>query len=198
MKKQQNNKIIIIILIVIIVILSALCTFFATRTNSSNSNEAGENQQEKNTVKSLLNSVKFNNFSLGKPEPMAYGNITTNTLSFETNFDLDCSNDKGISGVTLHGYCTDKNNKKYSIVGPVLDMAFYCNHNQDHNNKQVMYIDRIFDDNDNPHDIDFTNANNIKWEDIEISYCKVENAYIRLTDGTNISKKLDFSYEINY
>ena len=198
MKKQQNNKIIMIILIVIIVILSALCAFFATRTNNSNSNEAGENQQEKNTVKSLLNSVKFNNFSLGKPEPMAYGNITTNTLSFETNFDLDCSDDKGISGVTLHGYCTDKNNKKYSIVGPLLDMAFYCSHNPDHTNKQVMYIDRIFDENDNPHNIDLANANNIKWEDIEISYCKIEDAYIKLTDGTNISAKLDFSYEKNY
>ena len=198
MKKQQNNKIMIIILIVIIVILSALCAFFATRTNNSNSNELDKNNQEKNTLKSLLNSVKFNNFSLGNPEPMAYGDITINTLSFETNFDLDCSNDQGISGVTLHGYCTDKNNKKYSIIGPVLDMAFYCNHNTEHTSKQVMYIDRIYDENDHPHNIDFTNANNIKWEDIEINYCEVKNAYIRLTDGTDIAMRLDFSYEKQY
>jgi hypothetical protein len=32
-------------------------------------------------------------------------------------------------------------------------MPFYCNHNKDHTNKQVMYIDRIFDENDNPHDV---------------------------------------------
>lgn len=198
MNKQQNNKIMIIILIVIIVILSALCAFFATRTNNSNSNELDKNNQEKNTLESLLNSVKFNNFSLGNPEPMAYGDITINTLSFETNFDLDCSNDQGISGVTLHGYCTDKNNKKYSIIGPVLDMAFYCNHNKEHTSKQVMYIDRIYDENDHPHNIDLTNANNIKWEDIEINYCNVKNAYIRLTDGTDIAMRLDFSYEKQY
>ena len=204
MENQNNNKGVIALLIVIIILLSILCVLFATGTISFKSNEVDNNetyrnnQQENNTIKSLIDSVKITDFSFGKPEAVAFGGATINTISINTNFNLNCSNDAGIAGVTLKGYCTDKNDKKYSIVGPLSVMAFYCDNNPSHTDQGVMYVNQIFDETGVPHDIDWANSNNIKWEDIEITYCKVENANIRLSDGSDIVTKIEFNYEKEY
>ena len=204
MENQKNNKGVNSLLIVIIVILSVLCILFATGTICFKSNDVDNNdinknnKQESNTIKSLIDSVKISNFSFGRPEAVAFGGETINTISINTNFNLDCSKDDGIAGVTLKGYCTDKNDKKYSIVGPLSVMAFYCDNNISHTDTGVMYVNQMFDENGVPHDIDWANVNNIKWNDIEIKYCKIENANIRLSDGSDIVTNIEFSYEKEY
>ena len=198
-RENRNLKVLVVILCIMVLGLGG---YFVYDKVLSDGNSVNNNTMvptiDNNTIESLIDSVEITNFNFGKPVASAFGGGTINTISFDTNFNLNCSNDAGIAGVTLKGYCTDKNNKKYSIVGPLSVMAFYCDNNSSHTDTGTMYVNQIFDENGVPHDIDWANANNIKWEDIEINYCKVEKANIRLSDGSDIVTNIEFSYEKHF
>ena len=110
-------------------------------------------------------------------------------LAVPVNFDLDCSNSELIAGIVLKGYCLDTDDNKYSIAGPLSIMAYYC----DANDKISMYVNQTFDKDGIPHEVDW--RPNSKWEQIDIKYCKIEKANIRLKDASEIITGIDLNYE---
>ena len=223
MENQNKNKIIIAILISIIIILSVLLILFATETisfksndidtnkpnqniidddtpeNSDNNSQIDDNNNVKNndninnyTEQELINSVKITKFTFENPHAGSFGGGPNNTLVIDTITNLDCSNNN-IVGIRLSGYCVDTNDNKYMIGGPVQVMAFYCDNDTSHVDSGHMIAGQVFDSNGNT--IDTTK---IKWEEVNIKYCKVDEAKFVGTDGDvlpSLSKELNFEKE---
>lgn len=204
MDKQNNTKLIIALLILIIVILAVFCILFATGTISFNknitnnnlenqSNDTNNTNQDFTSIESLNELVKINNLSIEKQKASAFGGSENNMLAVPVSFDLYCSNSSLIAGVTLRGYCLDTDDNKYSIVGPLSIMAYYCNSEE---KKLPMYVNQTFDKNGVAHEVDWNPTS--KWDTIDIKYCKVEKANIRLNDASEIETGIDLNYEIEF
>lgn len=192
MEQEKNKNGLIILLAVLVVILTVLCVLFATGTISFKSqNETTENTNKGVTsIESLNNLVKITNLSIEKPSASAFGGSENNMLAVPVSFDLNCSNSSLIAGVTLKGYCLDTNDNKYSIVGPLSIMAYYCDSDE---KKISMYVNQTYDKDGIPHEVDWKPTN--KWDNIDIKYCKIEKANVRLSDASEIVTGIDINYE---
>lgn len=141
----------------------------------------------------LINSVEITKFTFEKPRPAALGGDSEfNALVIDTVTNLDCSNDN-IQGIRLSGYCLDTKDNKYIMGGPVGVVAFYCDNISSHVDSGQMVVNKVFDANGNEFD-----TTNIKWEDIEIKYCKIDLAKFLSSDFEiipNLSKELNYEKE---
>ena len=192
MEQEKNNKGVIALLVVLVVILVVLCILLATGKLSLKSNESTteNNVQGITNIESLNNQVKITNLSIEKPSASAFGGSENNMLAVPVSFDLNCSNSSLIAGVTLKGYCLDTNDNKYSIVGPLSIMAYYCDSDE---KKISMYVNQTYDKDGIPHEFDWKPTN--KWDNIDIKYCKIEKANVRLSDASEIVTGIDINYE---
>ena len=143
----------------------------------------------KYTTKDLIDSVKITDLSIEKPVASSFGGEGKNMLAVPVNFNLDCSNSELVVGVILNGYCLDTDDNKYSISGPLSIMAYYCNVDE----KPSMYVNQVFDMDGIPHEVDWKPSD--KWEQIDIKYCKIEKANIRIINASKIITGVDLNYE---
>ena len=190
MESQKSYKGVIALLIIIIIVLSALCILFATGTISFKSSNVDNNETNE---QNLIETVKITNFTFGKPYVTGLGgSIVNNTLVIDTKVNLECS-DENVIGIQLSGYCLDTKNNKYVMEGPVGVMSFYCDNNLSHVDSGMMKAQQIFDANGN--EVDTTN---IKWEEIEIKYCKIDKAKYLGSDYNILLFEKELNYEKSY
>ena len=208
MKEQKNNKGVIILLIVIILILSVLCVLFATGTIQFKSNESENNGQIEENNDEVLDDqldigdiddqtdadekIEITNLTFGKPYAGGIGGGTIDTLVIDVNTNLKCNNND-VAGIQISGYCLDKNNNKYEMRGPVGVMAFYCDNNSSHVDSGKITVEKVYDSNGKE-----INTTNIKWEQLEIKYCKIDKANIVGNNGEILSSEKELNYEKNF
>ena len=208
MEQSKNKNAVVVLLVVIIVILLALVALLATGTISFKSNESvtestngntnGSTTESDNkditTIESLINSVKITNFTFDKPGGSYLGGASVAyTLGTNMTIDLECTNDI-ISGITVKGYCLDLDDNKYLFSGPRGVRAFYCSNNSSHSDfPQILQADYIFKTDGSHYNIDYDN--DINWENIEIKYCKFDEAHLVLSDYSELETKIELNYE---
>lgn len=209
MEEKNNNKGLIILVCILGVLVLALGEFVIydkviskpeskPEENSNIVNNCvnkNENISDNNVIKYLINSTKINNLTFDKPTAGGIGGEPY-TLATNMTVDLECTNDS-VAGIQVSGYCLDKNNNKYLFEGPTAVMAFYCNNNPSHEDKGVVQAYQLFK-TDGSNYIIPEKTKDINWEEIEITYCKFDNANLMLTDGSEISTKISISYEKSF
>lgn len=191
MKKEKTN-VVFIVAIILAILAFGFGLYRGLGSDDDKSNNDSNTNKNENVIELLNNSVKITNLTFEKPVASAWGGGTINTLILKTNIKLECTNDT-VAGITLSGYCLDKNDTKYSIVGPLGVMAFYCDN--DANAGSGMYVNQVFDSEGHGTPVDWANTDNFKWEDVEIKYCKIDKANVRLTDSSEITTAIELNYE---
>lgn len=145
---------------------------------------------KKYTTKDLNDSIIISDLSMKKPVASSFGGSNNNMLAVPIDFNLDCSSNDKINGVRLKGYCLDKDNKKYSIIGPLSLLSYSCDNNE---KKISMYVNQIFDNDGIAHDVDW--RPNTMWEQIDIQYCKIEKAHVIIENASEIVTGIELNYE---
>jgi len=204
MEEKNNNKGLIILVCILIVLVLALGGFIVYDKVLSKAeptvcdNEKIVNNcinKNESTLQSLINSIKINNITFDKPIAGGIGGEPY-TLATNMTVDLDCTNDS-VAGIQVSGYCLDKNSNKYLFEGPTGVMAFYCKNNTSYEKKGVAQAYQLFK-TDGTNYVIPEKTKDINWDEIEISYCKFDSANLMLTDGSEISTKINISYENNF
>lgn len=192
MEQEKNKNGIIIILVIIIVILLALVVLLATDTIDFKSNEVNnENNNSNSTTNSSTNSVQINNITFDKPLAGGYGGDTTWTLMGNMTVDFTCTDDS-VMAITIEGYCLDKNDNKYLFRAPEGATMFYCGQS----NKGMTQATKIIKKDGNNYEIpNETIDQGIKWDEIEIKYCKFDKANLILPDYSKSDTQIELNYE---
>lgn len=204
MEQSKNKNVVVGLLVVIIVILLALVALLATGTISFKSNDGttkSDNQdtstiesdnKDITTIESLINSVKITNFTFDKPHGMNFGGAEkSNALGTNMTINLECTNDI-ISGLRVEGYCLDLDNNKYRFSGPNGVIGFACNNNSNYAYPVSAY--QLFKTDGSNYMLDNYEASD-SWENIEIKYCKFDEAHLMLSDYSKLETKIELNYE---
>ena len=108
--------------------------------------------------------------------------------------DLECTNDD-VKGVTIKGYCLDTNDNKYLFSGPRGVIAFYCSNDPSYSsNTNFVQAYQLFKTDGSNYVIP-DKTRDINWNDIEIKYCKFDEAHLILSDYSELSTKIDLNFE---
>ena len=199
MEEKNNNKGLIILICILSVLVLALGGFIVydkvlSKKELPADNKTGEIKTE-DTIKVLNNSIKIKELTFDKPTAGGIGGEPY-TLVADISVSLECSNNS-VAGVQISGYCLDKNSNKYLFNGPTAVMAFYCNNNSSHEDKGVIQAYQLFKKDGSNYVIP-EKTRDIKWEEVEITYCKFDKANVMLEDGSEINTKIDINYEKSF
>ena len=223
MEQEKNKNGIVALLVVIIVILLTLVVLLATGTISlksdnvtdNNNNQTNENNKtsiqenddgtnntddnnqqtsSENNIQDLIDSVKVTEMTFDKPHGSKFGGETSYTLETNMAVKLECKNND-VRGITVKGYCLDTSDNKYLFSGPRGVIAFYCNNDPSYSSdtKFVQAYQLFKTDGSNYVIPDKTT--DINWENIEIKYCKFDEAHLILSDYSELSTKMNLNFE---
>ena len=190
--KNTCLKVLVILLSVLVIVLSGYIVYDKVLSKDNNEITNVDNNNISNNTNNenvLIDSVKITNFAFGKPYAGGFGGGDINTLVIDINMNLNCSNEK-IIGIQLSGYCLDSDNNKYEMSGPVGVAAFYCDNHSSYNERKYMNVSKVFDSTGSEID-----RANIKWEEIEIKYCKIDKVKFMSNNYDILATEKELNYE---
>ena len=191
MEQEKSKNTLIAVLICIIILLVIVCILLASGTINLKGKEEVDNTTKPNTTDTTKTKepLKITNLSFSKPWVGNLHGSSINTLIITVTANIDCTDDT-YAGVIVSGYCLDKNDNKYFFEGPEGVMAIYCDNNENHQNAYSLELTKVLDNNGKE-----VNTDNIDYKNIEIKYCKIDNATVISTDGSSLNTPIEINYE---